>query len=79
MRVEWYGGPLDGLADEIPQPPSHWVGPDPILPQTHAVVYLLETSRDRPARMVFRMDITNHVNERANLELLREKERKEKT
>lgn len=78
VRVSYVGGPLCGLVDEVDRPwlPAYWYGPDPIVPDTHCLVYELHSS-ESGLRYVFNQRLTNKANEKANRELRLAKEREE--
>lgn len=43
MRVQWFGGPLDGCEEEGERFGNVWSGPDPQAPTERVVIYLLYT------------------------------------
>lgn len=62
-RIEWKGGPLDGLAEKLEHPMSTWVSPDPADP-TKAVVYVLHTAENGGVEYRFSPGMTKAANER---------------
>lgn len=61
-RVEWRGGPVDGLADRLEYPQSTWVAPDPAEP-SKAIVYVLHTTGNGGVEYRFDRALTDRANE----------------